>query len=58
MFNNLANTRIRQFKTKINLTINLRVYQAFKEVAGKRLQPKPWVIKQMMKRLLDIISVM
>jgi len=41
--------QIRQFKTKVNLTINPRVYQAFKEATGKRLQPKSWVIERMMK---------
>ena len=52
MFNNLTNTTIRQFKTKVNLTINSRVYQAFKEATDKRLQPKSWVIENMMKNYI------
>jgi len=52
MFNNLTNTTIRQFKTKVNLTINPRVYQAFKEATDKRLQPKSWVIERMMKKYI------
>ena len=52
MFNNLTNTTIRQFKTKVNLTINPRVYKAFKEATGKRLQPKSWVIENMMRRYI------
>ena len=31
MFNNLTNTPIRQFKTKVNLTINPEVYQSLKK---------------------------
>lgn len=49
MFNNLTNTPIRQFKTKVNLTINPKIYQMFKEATEKRLQPKSWVIENMMK---------
>jgi len=52
MLNNLTNTPIRQFKTKVNLTINPRVYQAFKEATGKRLQLKSWVIENMMKNYI------
>ena len=46
------NTPIRQFKTKVNLTINPRVYQAFKEATAKSLQPKSWVIENMMKKYI------
>ena len=49
MFNNNTQTPIRQFKTKVNLTINPKVYEQFKQVAEKRLQPKSWVIERMMK---------
>ena len=49
MFNNNTQTPIRQFKTKVNLTINPKVYEQFKQVAEKRLQPKSWVIENMMK---------
>ena len=48
MFINHKETPLRQFKTKVNLTINPRVYQAFKEATDKRLQPKSWVIERMM----------
>jgi len=34
------------------LTINPRVYQAFKEATDKRLQPKSWVIENMMKNYI------
>ena len=40
MFINNTQTPIRQFKTKVNLTINPKIYQMFKEATGKRLQPK------------------
>ena len=49
MFNNNTQTPIRQFKTKVNLTINPNIYEQFKQVAKKRLQPKSWVIERMMK---------
>ena len=49
MFINNTQTPIRQFKTKVNLTINPKVYEQFKQVAEKRLQPKSWVIERMMK---------
>ena len=49
MFINNTQTPIRQFKTKVNLTINPKIYQMFKEATGKRLQPKSWVIENMMK---------
>ena len=44
--------QIRQFKTKVNLTINPKIYQAFKEATSKALQPKSWVIERMMKRYI------
>ena len=44
--------QIRQFKTKVNMTINPRVYQAFKEATSKALQPKSWVIENMMKKYI------
>tara|TARA_B110000211_G_scaffold96753_1_gene112807 strand:+ start:181 stop:363 length:183 start_codon:yes stop_codon:yes gene_type:complete len=44
--------QIRQFKTKVNLTINPKIYQAFKEATAKSLQPKSWVIERMMKRYI------
>jgi hypothetical protein len=44
--------QIRQFKTKVNLTINPRVYQAFKEATSKALQPKSWVIENMMRNYI------
>ena len=44
--------QIRQFKTKVNMTINPRVYQAFKEATSKALQPKSWVIERMMKKYI------
>ena len=49
MFINNTQTPIRTFKTKVNLTINPKIYQMFKEATGKRLQPKSWVIENMMK---------
>ena len=49
MFINNTQTQIRQFKTKVNLTINPKIYEQFKQVAQKRLQPKSWVIENMMK---------
>ena len=49
MFINNTQTQIRQFKTKVNLTINPKIYEQFKQVAEKRLQPKSWVIENMMK---------
>ena len=49
MFINNTQTPIRQFKTKVNLTINPKIYEQFKQVAKKRLQPKSWVIERMMK---------
>ena len=51
MFNNFRQTQtpIRHFKTKVNLTINPKIYQMFKEATGKRLQPKSWVVENMMK---------
>ncbi len=49
MFNNNTQTPIRQFKTKVNLTINPKIYEQFKQVAEKNLQPKSWVIERMMK---------
>ena len=53
MFNNNTQTPIRQFKTKVNLTINPKVYEQFKQVAEKRLQPKSWVIERMMKSYIS-----
>ena len=47
MFNNNTQTPIRQFKTKVILTINPKIYEQFKQVAEKRLQPKSWVIERM-----------
>ena len=44
--------QIRQFKTKVNLTINPRVYKAFKEATSKALQPKSWVIENMMRNYI------
>ena len=32
--------QIRQFKTKVNLKINPKIYQAFKEATAISLQPK------------------
>ena len=52
MFINNTQTPIRTFKTKVNLTINPKIYQMFKEATGKRLQPKSWVIENMMKSTL------
>ena len=49
MFINNTQTPIRQFKTKVNLTINPKIYEQFKQVAEKNLQPKSWVIERMMK---------
>ena len=45
--------QIRQFKTKVNLTINPKIYQEFKEATSKALQPKSWVIERMMKRYIS-----
>ena len=45
--------RIRQFKTRVNLTINPRVYKEFKEATSKALQPKSWVIENMMKNYVS-----
>ena len=39
-------------KPKVNLTINPKIYQAFKEATAKSLQPKSWVIERMMKRYI------
>ena len=52
MFINHTETPLRQFKTKVNLTINPKIYQAFKEATAKSLQPKSWVIESMMKRYI------
>jgi|TARA_B100000315_G_scaffold235817_1_gene251045 hypothetical protein len=52
MFINNTQTPLRQFKTKVNLTINPKVYEQFKQVAEKRLQPKSWVIENMMKNYI------
>ena len=41
-----------KLKTKVNLTINPKIYQAFKEATAKSLQPKSWVIERMMKRYI------
>ena len=40
MFINNTQTPIRQFKTKVNLTINPKIYEQFKQVAEKRLTTK------------------
>ena len=40
MFINHTETPLRQFKTKVNLTINPKIYQAFKEATAISLQPK------------------
>ena len=53
MFINNTQTPIRQFKTKVNLTINPKIYEQFKQVAEKRLQPKSWVIENMMKSYIS-----
>jgi len=45
--------RIRQFKTRVNLTINPRVYKEFSEATSKALQPKSWVIENMMKNYVS-----
>ena len=50
---NNTQTPIRTFKTKVNLTINPKIYQMFKEATGKRLQPKSWVIEIMMKSYIS-----
>ena len=52
MFISHTETPLRQFKTKVNLTINPKIYQAFKEATAKSLQPKSWVIERMMKRYI------
>ena len=52
MFINHTETQLRQFKTKVNLTINPKIYQEFKEATGKRLQLKSWVIENMMKNYI------
>ena len=44
--------QIRQFKTRVNLTINPRVYKEFKEATSKALQPKSWVIENMMRNYI------
>ena len=36
-------------KINVNFTINKNLYEQFKQVAEKRLQPKSWVIENMMK---------
>ena len=53
MFINNTQTPIRTFITKVNLTINPKIYQMFKEATGKRLQPKSWVIENMMKSYIS-----
>jgi len=53
MFINNTQTPLRTFKTKVNLTINPKIYQMFKEATGKRLQPKSWVIENMMKSYIS-----
>ena len=54
MFNN-TNT-IRPKKTKINLTIMPDVYQAFSEKVQKNLQPKSWVIEQLMRNYINSVK--
>ena len=53
MFINNTQTPIRTFKTKVNLTIIPKIFQMFKEATGKRLQPKSWVIENMMKSYIS-----
>ena len=53
MFNNNTQTPIRQFKTKVNLTINPKIYEQFKQIAERNLQPKSWVIERMMKSYIS-----
>ncbi len=52
MFINHTEIPLRQFKTKVNLTINPKIYKAFKEATAKSLQPKSWVIERMMKKYI------
>ena len=53
MFNNNTQTPIRQFKTKVNLTINPKIYEQFKQIAERNLQPKSWVSERMMKKYIS-----
>ena len=52
MFNE-TNTQLKRFKTKVNLTINPKIYQMFKDATEERLQPKSWVIERMMKSYIS-----
>lgn len=44
---------IKETKKKINITIAPSVYQAFSELTSKRLQPKSWVIEQLMRNYIN-----
>ena len=49
MFNTDTNTITKTVKKKINLTITPNVYQQFSDKVKRNLQPRAWVIVQLMR---------
>ena len=52
----LDTNTIKTKKTKVNLTIKPDVYQAFSEKVKKNLQPKSWVIEQLIKNYINTVK--
>ena len=53
MFNTDTNTITKTVKKKINLTITPNVYQQFSDKVKRNLQPKSWVIEQLMRNYIN-----
>jgi len=53
MFNTDTNTIPKTVKKKINLTITPNVYQQFSDKVKRNLQPKSWVIEQLMRNYIN-----
>ena len=56
MFNTDTNTITKTAKRKINLTITPNVYQQFSDKVKRNLQPKSWVIEQLMRNYINSTS--
>jgi len=54
MFN--TNTMNKVTKKRVNLTISPSIYQAFSEKVKKNLQPKSWVIEQLIKNYINSVK--